>query len=56
VIKRFSKPDGLASMAASFIKQSELAKGAREEGAGHHCGIRYEAKTIARQIALQRVN
>ena len=44
------------NLGVAFLKQSKLGKGAREEGACHHCGIRYEAKTIARQIALQRVN
>ena len=43
-------------MVASLVEHSELGEGARQEGACHHCRIRNEAKTIARQIAGQRVN
>ena len=56
MIERFSKPDSLLAMVASLVEHSELGEGARQEGACHHRRIRDEAKTIARQLAGQRVN
>jgi hypothetical protein len=55
VIERFSEPDSLLSMEASFVEHSEFGEGARQESARHYRRIRNESKTLARQIAGQRV-
>ena len=55
MIERFSEPDSLLSMVASLVEHSEFSEGARQEGARHHSRIRNESKTLARQIAGQRV-
>jgi hypothetical protein len=56
VIERFSKLDSLLPTVASLPERSQLGEGARQEGACHNRWIRNEAKTIARQIAGQRVD
>src|SRR5262245_19153651 len=56
VIERFSESHSLLSMLASLVEDSALGEGARQEGACHHRRLRNEAKTLARQIAGQRVD
>ena len=55
MIERFSESDSPLSMVASLVEHSELGEGARQEGARHHRRVRNEAKTLARQIAGQRI-